>query len=298
MICIRSRKAPDKEWEQHCPPPDHHLVSKDIRDQAILFDKMWFWFHGKRAEVDQRRDVLAAAKTHKGFLRMKAPVLWLGWQSWDGRQGQTRNQEHWDNIWQSFVKGPSTSANDQTVAHLTICDHSNVESPVSSSTSTPVSTPPSSPFQTYRSFDVAPGSGRRCDSSKQSVHDEYGAHLKVRDDIRIGNSEQVPVQSPMSGLAWSHTSTAAWSDTYEAPPSPSSSHVSTAPSSPPSSYISTVPTSPELAPSRCRNAPEAGSTWIGEKQTDKSQSRLMSFSSPSLSYAEYLKHARMIIPIA
>lgn len=91
-----------------------------IREQAALFDQIWFWFLDMKHENDEVRKGLAAAQRSKGSLKAKAPLLWLQWRRWDGLSGQTRNQENFEKLWKGFVVAEGQEGRQMPVAWLTL----------------------------------------------------------------------------------------------------------------------------------------------------------------------------------
>jgi hypothetical protein len=91
-----------------------------IREQAMLFDQIWFWFIDMKHENDDARSMLSQYSVDKGTLRAAAPMLWLEWKRWDDLRGQTRNQENFDKAWQNFVYVTDGCGRRTPVAWLTL----------------------------------------------------------------------------------------------------------------------------------------------------------------------------------
>ena len=91
-----------------------------IRDQAILFDQIWFWFVEMKHENASSRDNVVANLAEKGALRIAAPLLWLQGKRCDGSKCQTRNQENYENVWKSLTHTTLPNGSRIPVAWLTI----------------------------------------------------------------------------------------------------------------------------------------------------------------------------------
>ncbi len=132
----RSHSSPTKRTSQSRLPPSESLTTvlmpATIREQAALFDQIWFWFLDIKHENDNLRQGVAAAQRTKGSLKAKAPLLWLQWKRWDGLHGQTRNQENYEKLWKSFVSASTPEGQQQPVAWLTLRAMSSEASPPSS----------------------------------------------------------------------------------------------------------------------------------------------------------------------
>lgn len=129
LLSYRSHKNNKQKHQQSFTESDLivYPMPQGIREQARLFDNLWFNFVDVKHEVDDQRELLASRCRQKGSLKVKAPLLWLHWRRWDGAQGQTRNQENWEQLWKTFV---SRTCEDeagnhwrQPVAWLTIVRH-------------------------------------------------------------------------------------------------------------------------------------------------------------------------------
>lgn len=70
-----------------------------------LSSQIWEEFESVKIENEYSRDqVLAQSPSRKGDLRTRAPIPWLRWMSPTGREGQTRKQENFEQIWQKITR--------------------------------------------------------------------------------------------------------------------------------------------------------------------------------------------------
>lgn len=124
LIGGRARGRADRRGlPDNCPPSDHLTtipMPTSIREQAILFDQIWFWFVDMKHENDDVRDQLSMYSVNKGTLRSAAPLLWLEWKRWGDVRGQTRNQENFDKAWKNFVHFVDGYGRKMPVAWLTL----------------------------------------------------------------------------------------------------------------------------------------------------------------------------------
>lgn len=107
MITVRTHKINRQSQSGQFPDPtllETQPIPINIRDQARLFDDLWFNFINHKNKIDRQREELAPKCRGKGSLKSQVPLVWLSWQRWDGKQGQTRNQENWDRTWKNLVE--------------------------------------------------------------------------------------------------------------------------------------------------------------------------------------------------
>lgn len=91
-----------------------------IREQAVLFDQIWFWFVEMKSENAESREQVVAQSPDKGALRATVPLLWLQGKRCDGSKCQTRNQENWENVWKSLTHTALPDGSQVPVAWLTL----------------------------------------------------------------------------------------------------------------------------------------------------------------------------------
>lgn len=116
LLTVRTHKKNRLSQQSQFPDPtelETQAIPINIRDQAHLFDDLWFNFIDYKRKIDRHREQLAPRCKGKGALKLKAPLVWLSWQRWDGKQGQTRNQENWDRTWKDFVERSYEDENGQ-----------------------------------------------------------------------------------------------------------------------------------------------------------------------------------------
>jgi len=123
MVGSRSHKQPRRRKSNEVLAEDRLitiLMPTTIREQAILFDHIWFWFVDLKHNNTDIRECVSSLTTAKGALRAVAPLLWLEWKSWDGTRGQTRSQENYEKLWKTFVQSVDESGRNLPVAWLTL----------------------------------------------------------------------------------------------------------------------------------------------------------------------------------
>lgn len=103
----------------------HHgtllLLPTSIREQALLFDDIWFRFVDVKHENADLRHRVRSLSAARGELRQQAPIPWLRWTRIDGSSGKTRNQENYEKLWKTFVHTTEEDGQKVPVAWLTIC---------------------------------------------------------------------------------------------------------------------------------------------------------------------------------
>lgn len=103
LICISTHQTKSKWTRMQEDLPCPVLIPSQIQDRTLLFDDIWFDFQELKDINEAHRQHINCTSKDRGALKTQAPLPWLLYRRRDGKSGQTRNQENYNQIWESCL---------------------------------------------------------------------------------------------------------------------------------------------------------------------------------------------------
>lgn len=104
VICISTHQTKSKWTSMLQELPEPVLIPARVNDYTVLFDDLWFDFQELKDMNENQRQRLSSKMKDRGALKLQAPLPWLLYKQRDGQSGQTRNQENYNQMWETCIK--------------------------------------------------------------------------------------------------------------------------------------------------------------------------------------------------